>query len=37
MGTIEAYRILLIERDAAEADATRTALAESKGRAFSVE
>ncbi len=37
MNTNEAYRILLIERDAAETDATRTALAETKGRAFSVE
>src|SRR6266849_9622476 len=31
------YRILLIERDAAEANATRAALAETEGRAFSVE
>jgi diguanylate cyclase (GGDEF)-like protein/PAS domain S-box-containing protein len=37
MDTNEEYRILLIEPDAAEADATQAALAETKGRAFSVE
>jgi DNA-binding response OmpR family regulator len=37
MDTNEEYRILLIERDATEADATRAALAKTQGRAFSVE
>src|ERR1700704_6097221 len=37
MDTNEEYRILLIESDEAEADATRAALAKTKGRAFSVE
>ena len=37
MDTNEAYRILLIQQDAAEAGATRAALAETKGRTFSVE
>jgi diguanylate cyclase (GGDEF)-like protein/PAS domain S-box-containing protein len=37
MDTNEAYRILLIQQDAAEAGATRAALAQTKGRTFSVE
>jgi diguanylate cyclase (GGDEF)-like protein/PAS domain S-box-containing protein len=37
MDTSEAYRILLIERDAADAHATRAALAETTGRALTVE
>ena len=37
MDTSETYRILLIERDAAEAHATRAALAETTGWAFTVE